>query len=166
MKKVVGRLLQVLLLAALVAATAQAEWHSIGNVTGSQVEGSRIAFHTEHAIVQVSVLAPDVVRVRMAHGTSLGPDDSWAVVKKQWPAVHVESSRTTNEEVIRTGKLAIHVRLSPFRLSFEDVSGRTISRATDDLGMVWNGNEVRCWKQMPEDEHYFGLGENAGPRRY
>ena len=85
MKKIVSRLLQVLLLAAVATATAQAEWHSIGKVTGSQVEGNAITFHTEHAIVRVTALAPDIVRVRMAQRSSFGPDYSWAVVKKQWP---------------------------------------------------------------------------------
>lgn len=39
MNKIVARLFQVLLLA---AATARAEWYSIGKVTSSQAEGSRI----------------------------------------------------------------------------------------------------------------------------
>ncbi|HET7214797.1 MAG TPA: hypothetical protein VFL79_14485 [Terriglobia bacterium] len=42
MKKIVARLLQVLLPVALAAAAARAEWHSIGKVTSSQAEGSRI----------------------------------------------------------------------------------------------------------------------------
>ena len=162
MKKFAGYLLQILLLAAVAAATAQAEWHSLGKVTGSHVEGSRITFHTGQAVVQVSVLAPDVVRVRMAPGSTFGPDYSWAVEKKQWPAVRVEFSHEPNMEVIRTGKLVIHAQLSPFRLAFYDSGGRLISEDSEDLGMAWDGKQVRCWKQMPADEHYFGLGENAG----
>jgi alpha-glucosidase len=163
MKKILFRLLQVLLLAVVAAAAAQAEWHSIGKVTGSQVEANEITFHTEHAIVRVTVLAPDIVRVRMAQGASFGPDYSWAVVKKEWPATHVEVSHTANQEVIKTGRLEVHANLSPFRLSFYDAAGRLISKDSDDLGTAWDGKQVRCWKQMPEDEHYFGLGENAGP---
>jgi alpha-glucosidase len=163
MRNVLIRLLHVLVLATVATATAQAEWHSVGKVTGSQVEGSRITFHTEHAVVQVWVLAPGIVRVRMAQGSSFGPDYSWAVMKKQWPAVHVEVSHSANLEVIKTGKLEIHAQLSPFRLSFDDATGKLISKDSDDLGMAWDGKQVRCWKQMPEDEHYFGLGENAGP---
>jgi alpha-glucosidase len=162
MKRVLHYLLQVCLLAAVAATAARAEWHSIGKVTGSQAIGSEITFHTEHAIVQVSVLAPDIVRVRMAQGSTFGPDYSWAVVKKDWPAVHVEVSKSPNQDVIRTGKLEIHAQLSPFRLAFYDASGRLISRDSEDLGMAWDGRQVRCWKDMPEDEHYFGLGENAG----
>jgi alpha-glucosidase len=162
MKRIFGHVLQVLLLASVAATAARAEWHSIGKVTGSKAEGSQIIFRTEQAIVQVSVLAPDIVRVRMAQGSAFGPDYSWAVVKKQWPAVHMEFSHGPNEEVIRTGKLEIHAQLSPFRLSFDDATGQPISKDSDDLGMAWNGQQVRCWKQMPDDEHYFGLGENAG----
>ena len=163
MKKVLVRLLQVLLLATVATATVQAEWHSIGKVTSQQVEGNRITFHTAHAIVQLSVLAPGIVRVRAEQGSSFGPDYSWAVIKKDWPAVHVEVSQSPNQEVIKTGTLEIHAQLSPFRLSIDDASGRPISKDSDDLGMAWDGKQVRCWKQMPEDEHYFGLGENAGP---
>ncbi len=163
MKKLFVRLLQVLLVATVATAAAQAEWHSIGKVTSTKVEGSQITFHTEHAIVQLSVLAPDIVRVRMAHASTFGPDYSWAVVKKDWPTVHLEPGNAPNQEIIRTGKLEIHVQLSPFRITFDDASGRMISKDSNDLGMAWDGSQVRCWKQMPEDEHYFGLGENAAP---
>ncbi len=81
MKKVLVRLLQVLLLAAVATVAAQAEWHSVGKVTSTKVEGSQITFHTEQAVVQLSVLAPDIVRVRMAHASTFGPDYSWAAVK-------------------------------------------------------------------------------------
>ena len=162
MKRIIGRVLGVLLLVSLATVAAHAEWHSVGKVVDTHVEGNSIAFHTERAIVRVSVLAPDVVRVRMEPGSALGPDYSWAVVKKQWPAVHVEFSRGPNMRVIRTGKLEIHAQLSPFRLAFYDSSGRLISKDSDDLGMAWNGKQVRVWKQMPSDEQYFGLGENSG----
>ena len=46
MRRIAGYLLQVLLLAAVAAATAQAEWHSLSKVTGSRVEGNQITFHT------------------------------------------------------------------------------------------------------------------------
>ena len=162
MKKILAYLLQFVLIVAVAAATAQAEWHSIGKVTSSKAEGNEITFHTEHAIVQVTVLAPEIVRVRMAQGSAFGPDYSYAVEKKQWPALHVEFSHAPNMEVIRTGKLEIHAQLSPFRLAFYGAGGRLISEDSKDLGMAWDGQQVRCWKQMPEDEQYFGLGENAG----
>ena len=162
MKRILSSLSQVLLLAFLATVAAHAEWHSIGKVTESQVKGDQVTFHTDHAIVQISVLAPDIVRVRMTPGSAFGPDYSWAVVKRQWPAVHVEVSREPNMQLIRTGKLVIHAQLAPFRLAFYDSNGQLISEDSRDLGMAWNGSEVRCWKQMPSDEQYFGLGENAG----
>jgi len=29
--------------------------------------------------------------------------------------------------------------------------------------MAWNGKRVHTWKKMPPDEHYYGLGDKAGP---
>ena len=163
MKRAFGQLLAVLVLAVTGATIARAEWHSIGKVTSSQVANNEITFHTEHAVVRVTVLTPEIIRVRMALGSSFGPDYSWAVIKTEWPAVHVEFSRTPNMEIIRTGKIEVHAQLSPFRLAFYDATGRLISKDSDDLGMAWDGRQVRCWKDMPAEEHYFGLGENAGP---
>ncbi len=154
--------MRVVLLIGLATVAAHAEWHSVGKVVDTQVQGNNITFHTAHAIVRVSVLAPDIVRVRMRPGSSLGPDYSWAVVKKHWPAVHLEFSRGPNLRVIRTGKLEIHAQIAPFRLAFYDSAGRLISKDSDDLGMGWSGKQVRCWKHMPSDEQYFGLGENSG----
>lgn len=162
MKRIVGCLLRALLLVSMATAVAQAEWHSLGKVIQSHVEGNNITFHTKDAVVRVAVLAPDIVRVRMSPGSSFGPDYSWAVEKKQWPAVHVEFSSGPNVRLIRTGELVIQAQLSPFRLAFYDSSGKLISKDADDLGMAWNGPQVRSWKQMPADEQYFGLGENSG----
>ena len=57
MKKVLVRLLQVRLLAAVAAAAARAEWHSIGQVTSTKLEDSQVTFYAEHAIWQLQVLA-------------------------------------------------------------------------------------------------------------
>ena len=51
------------------------------------------------------------------------------------------------------------MQLSPFRISFYDRAGHLISQ--DSEGMAWDGDRVRCWKSMPADEHYFGLGEKG-----
>ena len=64
---------------------------------------------------------------------------------------------------MRTAELEVRAQLSPFRLAFYDRGGRLISKDSDTLGTAWDGARVRSWKWMPPDEHYFGLGEKAGP---
>ena len=52
---------------------------------------------------------------------------------------------------------------SPFRVAFLDPIGNVISEDQPGHSVAFNGNEFRVWKAMPEDEHYFGLGDKSGP---
>ncbi|MGH9401306.1 MAG: hypothetical protein ACRD2P_04270 [Terriglobia bacterium] len=99
----------------------------------------------------------------MTTGSRFGPDYSWAVMKKNWPLIPVEFSGSGNTRVLKTRDLEVRVQLSPFRVAFYDSTGQLISKDADQRGMASDGGNVRCWKWMPPDEHYFGLGEKAGP---
>jgi alpha-glucosidase len=144
------------------AIPAAAEWHPIGKVT-AEGKGSHYIFHGEKAIVSVDILAADLVRVRMAPGAEFGPDRSWAVIKMDWPPVHVEGTEAAGQLTLRTAALEVRIQTDPFRVAIYDRAGRLISKDADGQGMAWDGNRIRCWKWMPPDEHYFGLGEKAGP---
>ena len=165
---------------AFLAVPLDASWQDIGPVKASPPSENQITFHGAGTIVTVTVLAPDLVRVRMARGTAFGPDYSYAVVKTDWPvagpAGHAANeapqfSQTATGVAIRTLKIEVRAQLSPFRLAFYDRNGGPnggpnaglISKDDDDLGTAWDGARVRTWKWMPEDEHYFGLGEKPGP---
>ena len=82
-------------------------------------------------------------------------------MKSNWPNTPVTFSGAKQTEVLRTAELEVRMQLSPFRISFYDRSGRLIAKDADDMGMAWDGPRVRCWKWMPDDEHYFGLGEKG-----
>jgi TonB family protein len=99
----------------------------------------------------------------MVPGTTPGPDYSYAIAKTDWPEGNVEFSGDKEQRIIRTPELEVRAQLSPLRLAFYDRSGALISKDADRLGMAREGNRVRCWKSMPSDEHYFGLGEKGGP---
>lgn len=144
------------------AASLRAAWQSVGAMTAGQPAANVITFRSDRAIVTLTVLAPDLVRVRMVSGTTPGPDYSYAVVKTDLPQVNVQFSGTGATRVVRTPELEVRAQLAPFRLAFYDRNGRLIAKDDDDLGMGWDGSHVRAWKWMPPDEHYFGLGEKAG----
>ena len=164
--------LALLIALACLPAPLRAGWQDIGPVTASPPSANQVTFHGPGGIVTLTVLAPDLIRVRMARGSAFGPDYSYAVVKTDWPvpgrAGHADSeapqfSQSSGSITIRTLKLEVRARLSPFRLSFYDRNDGLILKDDDDLGTAWDGTRVRTWKSMPEDEHYFGLGEEAGP---
>jgi alpha-glucosidase len=154
---------QLLWLLLLFANSAFGDWQGVGSLVASEPQGNQITFRSRQATAIVTVLAPDLIRVRMVPGTSPGPDYSWAVAKTDWPLASAEFTGSKDSRVIRTSELEVRVQLSPFRLAFYDRSGRLISKDADSRGMSWEGPRVRCWKWMPADEHYFGLGEKSNP---
>jgi len=150
------------LLSLFSALPAHADWHFIGPVVPSQPTGNQITLGSSQALVSITALASDLVRVRMTPGARFGPDYSYAVIKTDWPELRVEFSGSGNARVVRTPELEVRLQLAPFRISFYDRSGHLIAKDADRLGMAWDGARVHCWKWMPSDEQYFGLGEKSG----
>jgi alpha-glucosidase len=97
----------------------------------------------------------------MVPGSSLPPDHSYTVVKTDWAQVPVEFAGDKETRIIRTSEVEVRAHLTPFRLAFYNRNGKLISKDADAGGITWDGPRVRCWKSMPEDEHYFGLGEES-----
>src|SRR5205085_1409666 len=59
--------------------------------------------------------------------------------------------------------LTVSVYKSPLRIAFLQPSGALISEDLPSLPVVFDGSGFKIWKTMPEDEHYFGLGDKTGP---
>ncbi len=163
MKKLLLFSVRCFCLSLIFAAPVAAEWKSVGNFSTDAAQANSMVFHDRQNMVILTVLAPDLVRVRMIAGTTPRPDYSYAVVKSDWPPAKVEFAGDKELRLIRTPELEVRVQLSPLRLAFYDRSDRLISKDADNLGMAREGDRVRCWKSMPRDEHYFGLGEKGGP---
>src|ERR1700745_1557329 len=71
--------LQIAAVAVLLSGVAMAEWESIGGLQPGPRKGNEFPFHNAHATVVLQVLAPDLIRVRAVHASSLPPDHSYAV---------------------------------------------------------------------------------------
>jgi alpha-glucosidase len=149
--------------AILLCSPVRAAWQEVGGMTATPPHGDQITFHNSRTTAIVTVLAPGVVRIRLGKGVSLGPDYSWAVIKTDWPPVHLQISADKALYRIRTSEIELRIQMNPFRVAFYDLSGRLISKDKDSRGAAWDGSNVRCWKWMPLDEHYLGLGEKTGP---
>jgi alpha-glucosidase len=76
-------------------------------------------------------------------------------------ALKVSDSGATLE--LRTERLLVRVDKTPLRLTFLDADGKILSQERSGYAAAFNGAEFRVWKSMPEDEHYFGLGDKTGP---
>ena len=114
--------------------------------------------------VRVMVLSPNVLRVRYAAQGTFREDESFAVLPNAFPAlppVTVDQSADTFS--LDTGIVKAVVNISTLQVAFFDAGGSVISQDQPGMPASFRGTGFNVWKAMPEDEHYFGLGDKTGP---
>ncbi len=103
--------------------------------------------------------APGVARLRYSPDGVFPPEDPFAVLPAAPPPERVERSSTTLTFDVGDGKALID--LATLRAAFVDAQGRRVS--ADEAAPSFDGARFSVRKAMPEDEHYFGLGDKTGP---
>lgn len=125
--------------------------------------------------VRVSILAPDLVRVRASFRKPLpARDHSWAIAKQDWHAVRWSLKETTESIIISTDEIEAVIRRSPLLVEFRDARTQQVINA-DERPMMFDakgamaglmfdpkaGTFISAAKKLGFDEHFYGLGEKA-----
>lgn len=139
-------------------------WQSIGSVTGHHMDSEALLLQCNDAQVRICPERAGIVRVRLAPTGQFGRDHSWAVIEdasERPRRIQVEE----DEDSIRliTEELRIRVQRNPCRLFFHNLKDEYVAGDDPDKGMSWDGDEIRCWKQLHAEDHFFGLGERGCP---
>lgn len=123
----------------------------------------RIVLTCENAVVRISVLAPDLIRVRASPTGRFSEPFSYAVAKqdREWPMVECTLSETETALVIRTLRLHCHIAKAHLQIRFLDPDGSTIH--ADGAGIGWQSDRVLRWSHLPVTEHCYGLGQKTLP---
>ncbi|HZB87397.1 MAG TPA: glycoside hydrolase family 31 protein [Terracidiphilus sp.] len=133
-------------------------------VTAARATTSGVELRAGAAIVAITALREDVLRVRVGPAGQLPEDASWAVLKTARTASVTVTPESSAEAVgFRTAKLIVRVRRDPFALTVTDLAGHTIVEQMAGRPIEYNSGEFRVYMKSPEDEHYFGLGDKPGP---
>ncbi len=113
--------------------------------------------------VTVTVLAPDVVRVRARFAGQPAPrDHSWAVVRADWPAVDWSLAESPEAVTLATSALRVVVRRSPLLVEFHDAAtGRVVNADQRPMARHPETGLVATAKRLGFAEHFYGLGEKA-----
>ncbi|HEY0006500.1 MAG TPA: TIM-barrel domain-containing protein [Pyrinomonadaceae bacterium] len=125
--------------------------------------------------VRISILAPDLLRVRASFRKPLpAKDHSWAIEKENWEAPRWNLLESAEAVTIRTEELEVVVRRSPLLIEFRDAAThRPIN--SDERPMMFDargeraamqfdpkaGQFIAVAKKLGFDEHFYGLGEKA-----
>ncbi len=142
---------------------AAPEAHTVGDVSSIRIleQGVELAGQGRMSVV---ALAPTVVRVRYAPGGNLSAKESFAVLPTAFPAApKVRVEKSAEFVSIRTDAMEVKIFKAPFRVAFLDLAGQVISQDQPGYPVVFNAGAFRVRKSMPEDEHYFALGDKTGP---
>jgi alpha-glucosidase len=130
-------------------------------VDSSTATPDGVEIHSGSAVLRITALRDDVLRIRLGPQGSLPEDASWAVLQGARTArVSVAPLSDQAASGFSTGKLRVLVKNS-LRMTISDLEGNVIS--SDAQPIEYHGDRFRIYKEMPENEHYFGLGDKTGP---
>lgn len=149
------------------SAVRASSWRTAGDVKSfkQEIEGATVTL-TSGAVARITIVAPDVVRVRIAPKGQFERDHSYAV-ERVYPALSTAVTRELNHAIeisVRQG-VRILVNRSPFFITVYDPDGRIV--VEDDrarpVSFDPDTGAIEVSKRRPETELYYGFGEKALP---
>ncbi len=145
-------------------AVASAEgWQHVGAVTNVQVLPNGVELTAGTAHVHVVAVSDSVIRVRVAPDGNFPKDLSWAILPSNAPAPKVTVQDSPQAVEMTTPHHKVRIQKSPLLIAFLDPAGNLLQQDYPHLPMAWNQKQVRVWKTINPDDHFYGLGDKAGP---
>ena len=143
--------------------TSDQPWTNIGTVQRVKQNDRTINFECGDSLVCISVLAPNLIRVRLSPNGEFIPRRSWAVTldDAEWAEVPFQVQETDATVEIETELLRVSIQRQNCRMTYFDKAGRPFAQDAD-MGMGWRMGAVAAWKQIEADEHFYGFGERTG----
>jgi alpha-glucosidase len=148
----------------------------IGVVVSFTKSDKAVVFNCDdHSQVQITLLAPDLVRIRASFAKPIPvKDHSWAIAKTDWSTPRWSLSENADSILITTDELEVVVHRSPLLIAFRDAKTHSVINA-DEQPMVYDANAllkemmfdpsagtfVAAARKVGFDEHFYGLGEKA-----
>src|SRR5215217_7577424 len=125
--------------------------------------------------VQLTILAPDLIRVRASFTKPLPQrDHSWAIAKETWETPPWRLNETPDLITITTDELEVAITRSPLLIEFHDARTHQVLNADERpmsydpkgnfAGIMFDpkaGPFIAAAKKLGFDEHFYGLGEKA-----
>lgn len=144
------------------AKPAFAKFDFAGDVEEVSQKENIIEFRLSDCLFNIYVLEDNIIRFRYTQKESFSEAPSYGVI---WDGnKETEFSfedKGENFELI-TEELKVLITKKPCRISIYDKDGTLINRDEPSFGVSFDGNEVRCFKELFKEEQFFGLGEKTG----
>ncbi len=139
-------------------------WQTLPAITDYTRDGNALLLTCGEAKLRISFERAGIIRIRLAADGVFGRDHSWAVVPAEDGAAPAWKVDDENGHLtVITSTVRVVIRKDPCRVSFHSLDGEFLAGHHPGKGIAWEGEEVRCWMQMHQDDHVFGLGERGLP---
>jgi alpha-glucosidase len=136
---------------------------AIRTVTASQPLRDGIEIQAGGSLLRITALRDDIIRVRVSPDRNLPEDASWAVVAEaRAKSVDVQAMQDAGTVGFRTTKLEVRVETNPLRVVVRDLTGNVICADAVGRPATFDRGGFTVTKDMPGDEHFFGLGDKTG----
>src|SRR5690349_22622035 len=105
----------------------------IGSITRFAKSEKTVTLHCDdNSQVQLSILAPDLIRVRASFTKPIpARDHSWAIAKDDWTTTRWNLSETPDLISVTTDELEVTVRRSPLLIEFRDARTHQLINADE-----------------------------------
>ncbi|MBW4468068.1 MAG: glycoside hydrolase family 31 protein [Pegethrix bostrychoides GSE-TBD4-15B] len=136
-------------------------WTTTKPTSQIEINPQQIQIWSENCQMQISILAENLMRVRLTPKDQFRPRRAWAITPEDTAFAEIkyrvaESSETLE---ITTAQMQIQLEKASLKLTCFDQANRAFAR---DLGCCWRANEIAAWKQIEPDEQFYGFGERTG----
>lgn len=130
--------------------------------THSQTESGLTLTCAPDVQLQIRFLTPRSYRVTLVRPGYEEPLLDYPLVRTVWEDVALQVHEDATQVRVRSSALDLAIDKQPCRITTRTLDGRVISQDDPGMGIGWDGQEVRNWKTIADDEHFFGLGEKTG----
>jgi alpha-glucosidase len=143
--------------------TTNQPWTTVSNVKAVTWDNNVINFDCGNSRLTISVLAPNLIRVRFAPTGEFIPRRSWAVTLDdgEWTTTPFAVRETEATVEIETAEIRVCVQREKCHIVCFDKANRPFAQDAD-MGIGWRMGAVAGWKEIAADEHFYGFGERTG----
>ena len=138
-------------------ACAQAQAQAQAQTQALEPLPAGVRAHSGDQVMEVTALRDDVLRVRVWKTGAAPENVSWAVLPA---ALGSTAAVTASADGFSTAKLQVRLGAN-LALTVSDTAGHVLQQDAEPA--VHRPGGFRVYKQLSQDDHFFGLGDKPGP---
>jgi alpha-glucosidase len=144
--------------------TTESSWSTLSRVETVERHERGIFCDCGGPRVSISILAANLIRVRMSPSGEFLPRRPWAVTQadEEWVSVPFEVEESADAIELSTEQIRVRIGRDPCRIEYFDKDGKPFARDEATLGSGWHKGTVAGWKHIEAEEHFYGFGERTG----